>query len=155
MSKKSDLQNLVRQVESIFMEKIPFNRLLGMHIQSLDFDGARVRIDMREDLVGNFMQGILHGGVISSLLDVTGGLTAFMSILQKMENATDEERIERLSRFGTIDLRVDFLRPGRGSHFICSGSVLRTGSKVAVTRMELHNNEDLLIAVGTGTYVVV
>lgn len=155
MSKKSELQNLVRQVESIFMEKIPFNRLLGMHIQSLDFDGAKVGIEMREDLVGNFMQGILHGGVISSLLDVTGGLTAFMSILQRMGNATDEERIERLSRFGTIDLRVDFLRPGRGERFICSGSVLRTGNKVAVTRMELHNDEGLLIAVGTGTYVVV
>jgi len=137
------------------MEKIPFNRLLSMHIQSLDFEGAKVGIEMREDLVGNFMQGILHGGVISSLLDVTGGLTAFMSNLQKMENITDEERIERLSRFGTIDLRVDFLRPGRGNYFVCSGSVLRTGNKVAVTRMELHNDEDLLIAVGTGTYVVV
>jgi acyl-coenzyme A thioesterase PaaI-like protein len=31
---------------------------------------------------------------------------------------------------------------------------MRTGKKVAVTRMELHNDEDLLIAVGTGTYIV-
>jgi acyl-coenzyme A thioesterase PaaI-like protein len=31
---------------------------------------------------------------------------------------------------------------------------MRTGRKVAVTRMELKNQEDLLIAVGTGTYIV-
>ena len=33
-------------------------------------------------------------------------------------------------------------------------AIMRTGKKVAVTRMELHNDEDLLIAVGTGTYIV-
>jgi acyl-coenzyme A thioesterase PaaI-like protein len=34
------------------------------------------------------------------------------------------------------------------------GVVLRTGSKVAVTRMEMHNDQKTLIAVGTGTYIV-
>ena len=46
------------------------------------------------------------------------------------------------------------LRPGVGDHFIATGYALRTGNKVAVTRMELHNNERQLIAVGTGAYVV-
>jgi len=31
---------------------------------------------------------------------------------------------------------------------------MRSGRKVAVTRMALHNEEDTLIAVGTGTYIV-
>ena len=62
--------------------------------------------------------------------------------------------VRRIARFGTIDLRVDYLRPGKGTGFISSGSVMRTGRKVAVTRMELRNREDLLIAVGTGTYIV-
>jgi acyl-coenzyme A thioesterase PaaI-like protein len=31
---------------------------------------------------------------------------------------------------------------------------MRTGRKVAVTRMELHNDERVLVAVGTGTYIV-
>ncbi|RMF62817.1 MAG: thioesterase family protein [Calditrichaeota bacterium] len=149
------LNDLVAQVEHIFMEQIPFNKLLGMHVEKLSFDGAVIRVDMREELVGNFIQGILHGGVISSVLDVTGGLTAFMSLLKKMESIPDHEKLARLSRFGTIDLRIDYLRPGRGKYFVGSGNLLRSGNRVAVTRMELHNDEKTLIAVGTGTYVVV
>jgi len=151
----TDHTQIIETVKSIFLDQIPFNKLLGMTIESLDFDSARVRIDMRDELVGNFIRGILHGGVISSVLDVTGGLTAFMSLLKRMGHISAKEKVERLSKFGTIDMRVDFLNPGRGQFFIATATVLRTGNKVAVTRMELHNDEGLLIAVGTGTYMVV
>jgi len=142
-------------VKAIFENRIPFNQLLGLRVEVLDFDGVRIRIDMRPELVGNFIHGTLHGGVISSVLDVTGGLTAFMSLLKKMGHVSTEEKLERLAKFGTIDIRVDYLLPGRGKYFIATGTVLRTGNKVAVARMELHNDENVLIAVGTGTYVVV
>ena len=151
----ADFDELIQQVETIFVEKIPFNKLLGMHVESLDFESAKVKIEMREELIGNFIKKTLHGGVTSSVLDVIGGLTAFMTLLKKMEGASSEEKLERLAKFGTIDLRVDYLRPGRGKYFIAQGSVLRTGKKIAVTRMELHNDEKVLIAVGTGTYAVV
>jgi uncharacterized protein (TIGR00369 family) len=61
---------------------------------------------------------------------------------------------ERFAKIGTIDMRIDYLRPGLGDYFIATGYVLRAGNKVAVTRMELHNHERQLIAVGTGAYVV-
>ena len=65
-----------------------------------------------------------------------------------------DEISERFNKIGTIDIRVDYLRPGLGEYFIATGSTLRTGNKVSVTRMELHNDKGILIAVGTGTYVV-
>ena len=65
-----------------------------------------------------------------------------------------EDQAKRLSRVSTIDLRIDYLRPGRGKLFTATGSVMRTGRKVAVARMELRNEEQTLIAVGTGTYSV-
>jgi len=152
---KTAFDELIQQVETIFVDKIPFNKLLGMHVESLDFESAKVKIEMRDELIGNFIQKTLHGGVTSSVLDVIGGLTAFMTLLKKMEGASSQEKLERLAKFGTIDLRVDYLRPGRGKYFIAQGSVLRTGNKIAVTRMELHNDQKILIAVGTGTYAVV
>jgi len=152
---RTDFDELIQQVETIFVDKIPFNKLLGMHVESLDFESAKVKIEMRDELIGNFIQRTLHGGVTSSVLDVIGGLTAFMTLLKKMEGASSQEKLERLAKFGTIDLRVDYLRPGRGKYFIAQGSVLRTGKKIAVTRMELHNDQKILIAVGTGTYAVV
>ena len=152
---RTDFNELIQQVETIFVDKIPFNKLLGMHVESLDFENAKIKIEMRDELIRNFIQKTLHGGVTSSVLDVIGGLTAFMTLLKKMEGASSQEKLERLAKFGTIDLRVDYLRPERGKYFIAQGSVLRTGKKIAVTRMELHNDQKVLIAVGTGTYAVV
>jgi uncharacterized protein (TIGR00369 family) len=134
--------------------QIPFNKVLGLQVESLEMDSVCLKIEMKEELIGNPMRGILHGGVISSVLDVTGGMTAAMGVLKKLTGRPFEEIGKRLLNVGTIDLRIDFLRPGRGEYFLATGSIMRTGLKVAVIRMQLHNDQDLLIAVGTGTYTV-
>ena len=145
---------VLRVVRKIFAEQIPFNRLLGLELDLLGAEQASFRFDMRPELVGNYLRGNLHGGVISATLDVTGGLVAFLGVLRKMRGRSDKEKFARFSRLGTIDLRVDFLRPGIGQSFTATGFVQRIGNKVAVTRMELDNDQGSLIAVGTGTYMV-
>jgi len=147
-------EKLLQLLKEITEEKIPFNKLIGMKIETLDFDKIGIRFEMRPELVGNFTRGNLHGGVISSVLDVTGGMVAWTGIMKKMEGQSFDEISERFNKIGTIDIRVDYLRPGLGEYFIATGSTLRTGNKVSVTRMELHNDKGILIAVGTGTYVV-
>ncbi len=143
-----------KEVAKLVAERIPFNKLLGLQLVSLDENGACIKFEMRDTLVGNFAQGILHGGVISATLDMIGGLTALLGVLQKNDVGEISESTTALTKIGTIDLRVDFLRPGKGKYFLATGAVLRTGNKVSVTRMELHNDQNLLIAVGTGTYLV-
>jgi uncharacterized protein (TIGR00369 family) len=141
-------------VRRIFSDTIPFNKLLGVQIESMSYESARIRVDFRDELVGNFIRGSLHGGVVSSVLDLTGGLVAFLSVVKNARGRSMQEKQERLANLGTIDIRVDFLRPGVGRHFFSSAYLLRSGNKVAVTRMEFHNDEDSLIAVGTGAYLV-
>jgi uncharacterized protein (TIGR00369 family) len=147
-------EKLLQLLKEITEEKIPFNKLIGMKIETLDLDKIGIRFEMRPELVGNFTRDNLHGGVISSVLDVTGGMVAWTGIMKKMEGQSFDEISERFNKIGTIDIRVDYLRPGLGEYFIATGSTLRTGNKVSVTRMELHNDKGILIAVGTGTYVV-
>ena len=147
-------EKLLQLLKEITEEKIPFNKLIGMKIETLDLDKIGIRIEMSPELVGNFTRGNLHGGVISSVLDVTGGMVAWTGIMKKMEGQSFDEISERFNKIGTIDIRVDYLRPGLGEYFIATGSTLRTGNKVSVSRMELHNDKGILIAVGTGTYVV-
>ena len=147
-------EKLLQLLKEITEEKIPFNKLIGMKIETLDLDKIEIRFEMSPELVGNFTRGNLHGGVISSVLDVTGGMVAWTGIMKKMEGQSFDEISERFNKIGTIDIRVDYLRPGLGEYFIATGSTLRTGNKVSVTRMELHNDKGILIAVGTGTYVV-
>jgi uncharacterized protein (TIGR00369 family) len=141
----------VAEVVKAVEAQIAFNRVLGLHLEELTGEAVSLTFDWREELVGNWARGALHGGAISAALDVVGGLTAMMAAAAQSEDA---DLPGRFSRLGTIDLRVDYLRPGIGASFRASGIVLRTGSRVAVTRMELHNDTGTLIAVGTGTYIV-
>jgi uncharacterized protein (TIGR00369 family) len=153
MSGRTDVEEVLATIHEV-IDQIPFNHVLGLEVESLDFDQPSVKLEMRPDLIGNFIRGSLHGGVISSTLDFMGGLVAFLGVLKTMRGQPVQAMAERFAKIGTIDLRIDYLRPGIGKHFIATGYVLRTGNKVAVTRMELHNDERQLIAVGTGAYVV-
>lgn len=153
MNKQHEIGDILSIVHEV-TEKIPFNQVLGLTVESLDLDHPTVRLTMQDQLIGNFIRGSLHGGVISSTLDFMGGLVAFLGVLKTLQGQPLQAMAERFARIGTIDLRVDYLRPGIGRHFIATGYVLRTGKKVSVTRMELHNDERQLIAVGTGAYTV-
>ena len=141
-------------VRRLFEDRIPFNQQLGLTLHSIGEGEAVLRFPFKDELVGNFVKKALHGGVISAALDTVGGVVAFLGVMQQLEGHPDEEKVRRLGKIGTIDVRVDYLRSGLGQEFFASGYVLRTGSKVAVTRMELHNEEESLLAVGTGTYIV-
>ncbi len=131
--------------------RIPFNRVLGLKLEEIGPEESRISFAMRDELVGNAEKGSLHGGVISATLDAVGGLAAVTGAGSK---STITSVAELFGRLGTIDLRVDYLRPGVGEHFEARAWVLRAGGRIAVTRMELHADDDTLIAVGTGTYIV-
>jgi uncharacterized protein (TIGR00369 family) len=151
---KPDIAFLLKPLHEMFENKVPFNELLGMKIVAFEEDRACIRIDMREEFIGNFILRTLHGGVIFSVLDVVGGMTSVAGLYKKLHADLSNETLERIARIGTIDMRVDFIRPGRGKYFLGTGTQLRTGNKVAVNRMELRNDEGNLIAAGTGTYLV-
>ena len=131
-----------------------FEEFLGIRIESPDLDSGYVTFDMREALTGNPTYMTLQGGIISTVLDIVGGHMVFLSVFKQVKGKPLAKKMERLSKVGTIDMRIDYLRPGTGKHFTATGWILRTGGKVAVTRMELRNEEDVVIAVGTGTYTV-
>jgi len=147
-------EDFLSGIKEIVNEKIPFHKVLGLKVESISYERVKVLFQMRDELMGHYKRGMVHGGVISSVIDVTGGLSAFMGVQEKLQDETVEAKLERFGRVSTIDLRVDFLRPGIGKWFVATAYTLRTGNKVAVTRIELHNDQDDLIAVGTGSYVV-
>lgn len=142
-----------RQSVEAFFQRIPFNQMLGIRIDELHGDRVTMSLPMKPELIGNFVQGILHGGAISALLDVCGGAMALIGAFDKHRHLSQPERMQKLSKLGTIDLRIDYLRPGRGELFTASAVPLRSGNKVAVVRSELHSDDGTLVAVGTGTYL--
>jgi len=145
MKTKTDFHALVAKV---IQEQVPFNRVLGLKAESAD--PPRLRFEMRPELIGNARRGILHGGVISATLDVVAGYAIMLALAKQ---PAPGEKLE-FPNIGTIDLRVDYLRPGRGRYFIATGKVVRLGNRIAVTHMELANDEGKLIATGAAAYVV-
>lgn len=82
--KDIDFKNLLGVLHRFLEKEIPFNRVIGLKVDSMDLDGVRLKVDMKDGLIGNSVKQILHGGVISSVLDVAGGITAAMGVLKKL-----------------------------------------------------------------------
>lgn len=141
------------ELVALIEHKITFNEVLGLKVQQLRPEFL-VRFDMRPELVGHAHYGRLHGGVISATLDAMGGCALMLAIAEKHAGETAEQVMHRFVKMGTIDLRVDFLRQGVGSHFIATAEVMRLGGRVGSTQMRLHNDEGTLIATGAAAYIV-
>jgi uncharacterized protein (TIGR00369 family) len=126
-----------------FMEQhIPFNRFLGMKLLEARRSFARIEIAFRDELVGDPFKPALHGGVISALADTVGGCAVFTVI-------------EAGARCSTIDLRVDYLRPGRLETIRAQAEILRVGNRVAVAKIEVyHDDPSQPIAFAMGVYAV-
>ena len=147
-------EELSSWLRDIFEEKIVFNKLLGLKLTSASATHVRASLAMRPDLVGNFREGRLHGGVISAALDTTGGIAVKAALCARYQNESFEQHTLRFARLGTIDLRIDYLRPGISTHFALRAEVIRLGSRIANTRMEFFGSDGKLMATGTGVYIV-
>lgn len=145
---------MFQELSDYWNNNMPFNQLLGLKITNFNAQKSEVRFTWQDKLIGNPMQKILHGGVTASALDLAGGTVAAANIIEQLTDMTPETLKQSLSKLGTIDLRTDYLRPGRGEEFIVTAHIIRSGSKVAVARMEMHNELGEHIAFGTGTYMV-
>lgn len=141
-------------VRDIFEHKIVFNTVLGLKITAIEPHEVRARIDMRNELVGHYAYNRIHGGVISAGLDAMGGLATMAAIGARHMDESPEQRLHRFAKLGTIDLRIDYLRPGIGDHFELRAEVLRLGSRVASTRMGFYGPDGKLLSTGAGAYIV-
>jgi uncharacterized protein (TIGR00369 family) len=145
---------LHQAITELWEQRITFNTVLGLKVESLDPATPRLRFEMRPELVGHFLYGRLHGGVISAALDAMGGFALTTAIGEKHPDESAEQVMHRFGRMGTIDLRIDYLRQGIGKHFMASAEVTRLGGRVGSTQMRLHNDEGVLIATGAAAYIV-
>ena len=141
-------------LKKLFEEDVAFQRLMGVRIVSFDPDRPRMRFDMKPELIGHPVRKVLHGGVIASALDSIAGFAVLLAMMKKHQDEPQEAQLARFLKIGTIDLRIDFIRPGKGVHFIASANVMRAGGKIANVRMELENDAGEAIAAGAAAFIV-
>jgi uncharacterized protein (TIGR00369 family) len=141
-------------LREIFETRVAFNQTIGLKIGEITPTLVQGHIAMRPDLIGHSAYQRIHGGVISAGLDSMGGLAVMAAIAAKHMDDTPAQRLHRFSRLGTIDLRVDYMRPGIGKEFLLTARVLRLGSRVANTQMEFLSVDGELLSTGTAAYIV-
>jgi uncharacterized protein (TIGR00369 family) len=144
----------VAQLALMFEERISFNRLLGLRVTSMEAAAVAGEIEMRPELIGHFTHHRLHGGVISATLDAMAGLAVMAAIGARHLDEPVDARLARFGKLGTIDLRIDYLRPAIGPRFTARASVLRLGSRLASTRMEFIDAKGTLVSTGAAAYIV-
>jgi uncharacterized protein (TIGR00369 family) len=144
----------VAGLTQLFEERIPFNAVLGLRIDSLAGEGVTGHLAMRPELIGHYAHQRLHGGVISATLDAMAGLAVMAAIGARHLDEAASDRLRRFGKLGTIDLRIDYLRPAIGPRFLLRAEVLRLGSRVATTRMEFADGEGKLLSSGSAAYIV-
>jgi uncharacterized protein (TIGR00369 family) len=144
----------VDALRDIFEKRIVFNAVLGLQITDITPEGVAGRIAMKPELIGHFTHQRLHGGVISATLDAMGGLAVTAAMGARHMDETPMQRLHRFVKLGTIDLRVDYLRPATGEWFGLRGEVLRLGSRVGSARMEFVGSDGKLLATGAGAYII-
>ncbi|MCR9161631.1 MAG: thioesterase family protein [Nannocystaceae bacterium] len=139
----------VETLRTWFQDGIPFNRALGLRVDALARGRAVLRIPWKDELTGDASRPAVHGGVLSMLIDTAGGAACFAML------GSDDDRVS------TVDLRVDYLRPGPAADLVCEAEVIRLGNRVAVTRARVHSatlpsdDEDDPIALGQAVYNIV
>jgi uncharacterized protein (TIGR00369 family) len=130
---EDQLERIARSLASV-----PFGKLLGLKLESIKPGEATLSLEVRHDFMQN--NGIVHGGVIASLID---SATAF-SIIPLL--ARDE-------RVTTIDLTIHYLRPLVSGTFKATARVLREGGRVIVTSADVFDSAGNLASTALSTYL--
>lgn len=82
--------------------RIPHARAIGMTLLRHDDGGCVVRVPYADHLVGDPDTGVVHGGVLTALLDNACGLAV------RSPNSAPEE-----ISMATLDLRIDYMGSAR------------------------------------------
>lgn len=128
-------------IKNLLETMVPFNAFLGLQCTGLAAGYCRLEIEFRPELIGDPMRRALHGGVISTMIDAAGGAAVW-------------SKVELMDAVSTVDLRVDYLRPGGEERTVAEANVVRVGNRVAVVDMRVFHPSapDRTIATGKGVY---
>ena len=143
----------IAALHDIYEEKILFNQWMGLKVESVKATGIVASLVMKPELVGHYAYHRIHGGVISAVLDATGSLAVMAALGAKHMDEPVAKRLERFARHSTIDLRIDFLRPGIGDSFKVHAEAMRVGARVGNARMEFLSADGKLLSTGTAAYL--
>jgi uncharacterized protein (TIGR00369 family) len=132
-----------RLLAKLFATMSPHVRRLGFQVVTVKGGVCVARLPYSDDLIGDPIRKVVHGGVVTSLLDTAGGAAVLSAVGKPLPLAT-------------LDLRIDYLRgsaPGRDLH--AKVECYKTTYNIAFTRGVAYDlDERDPIAAMAATYML-
>lgn len=115
-----------------------FPKSLGIELDSIEHGRARLSLEVKQQHLQ--LAGIMHGGAIATLIDTA---VAFAIVGASKPG----------SRFTTIEMKVNYLRPIREGRVVADAKLIRDGRRIVVSDCDVYDSEGKLSAKGLLTYM--
>lgn len=135
-------------VKNIFINalenNIPMVKFIGVKVLEIDDGYIKLLFPYREEFIGDPRSKRLHGGYLATALDSAGGAAAMTYMTSRHDDVA------------TIDMRIDYLRPGKAKEIIAIGEVISRRRRTIVSEMKIYHpdDEDKIIAIGRGVFSI-
>lgn len=143
MSQNEMILSTMRENMAKAIAFVPWAKEISMQVIEIERGKARGKIGWSEHLVGDPDTGVLHGGVITSMLDNLAGM-AVVAALDEFKSTA------------TLDLRIDYMRPAeKGLDIIGEAECYHVTRTVAFIRASaFHEGNDKVIATAAGAFAL-
>lgn len=131
-------------VESIVQKGIPHCGAIGIKVVKISREATTLALPYNPDLVGNPLNGVLHGGAVTTLIDTVCGMAVFAAL-------------QRLQAIATLDLRIDYLKPASAHKELhATAECYKLTSNIAFTRARAYHPDtpDDLVANCVGAFMI-
>ena len=116
----------------------PFHAWLDLKVRSLTPQRLELEMPWRDEIVSNPIIGSAHGGVLASLIDLTG----FYALIAQGTKVK-----------ATADLRVDYHRPATSGPLVATGLIVKVGQQISVAETSVTGPNEKLLDSGRGAYI--
>lgn len=117
----------------------PYPRHMGMRLTAIDLDRAAVELATARCHLQPY--GIVHGGVLATLVDTATFWSVFM-------------RLPQDAGLVNIDLKLNYLRPVESGLLKAEGRAIRSGKSISYAEARVVSADGELVAHGTSTLMV-
>ncbi|PHQ70602.1 MAG: thioesterase [Sneathiella sp.] len=133
----------ITQIQNIIDTGIPHCAEIGMKVHEMDDDEVIFSLPYQDRFAGNPVNGILHGGIITTLIDTASGMCIYA-------------RLQKYLPIATLDLRIDYLKPAiPGEELFTRATCYKTTQQIAFTRaIAYHTDPNDPVANSVGTFML-
>jgi len=143
METMANFEELTPQFKAAILDwmknRNPFWSLLGMELVEVKKGWAKIKLPFNEKLTNAV--GLMHGGAIFSPADSAVGM-ALIGLIDRDQNIS------------TLEMKINYLKPVRGSAIIAEAKIVHRGTQTAIGDVEVRDENDALIAKGLATYAI-